>query len=78
MNRYLIYVWENYKDIARYIGDFQARVLLTMFYFTMAVPFAVVTRLLADPLRINKIPTISGWTKRLPVDNDLPSVNRQF
>ena len=50
-------VWEGYKRIARKIGDFQARVLLTLIYAVMVLPFGLVIRFFADSLRIKKQPT---------------------
>jgi len=50
-------VWEGYKRIARKIGDFQARVLLTLIYAVLVLPFGLVIRFFADSLRIKKQPT---------------------
>ena len=60
------------------IGDFQSRLLLTVFYFTVALPFGILTRLVIDPLRLRHRPTTSGWTARQPIDSDLASARRQF
>ena len=48
-------------EIARYFGDFQARLLLTLFYFTVFVPFGAGLRLLGDPWRLRRSPEASGW-----------------
>jgi hypothetical protein len=44
--------WAWWKRIARKIGDFQARILLTIFYFIFFAPFALAVRFLSDPLAI--------------------------
>jgi len=49
--------WAAWKRIAHKIGNFQARVLLTIFYAVLVFPFGVATRLFADPLRIKRRPT---------------------
>ena len=49
-------IWEAWKRIAHRIGNFQARVLLTILYLVLVLPFGVVVRLLADPLRIKRNP----------------------
>ena len=50
-------LWEGWKKIAHIIGNFQARVLLTIFYAVLVLPFGVAARLCSDPLRIKKRPT---------------------
>lgn len=49
--------WDFQKRLARRLGNFQARVLLTIFYFVLVLPFGLAVRLLADPLRTKKLPT---------------------
>jgi len=50
-------LWQGWKRIAKKIGNFQSRVLLTIFYFTVVLPFGLAARLFSDPLRIKKRPT---------------------
>ena len=50
-------MWQGWKKIAHKIGNFQARVLLTIFYGVLVLPFGLAARLFADPLRIKKKPT---------------------
>jgi hypothetical protein len=50
-------VWLGWKKIAHKIGNFQARVLLTIFYGVLVLPFGLAARLFSDPLRIKKKPT---------------------
>jgi hypothetical protein len=53
-------LWEGWKRIARKIGDFQARALMTLFYFVILGPMALGVRWCADPLAI-KAATPRGW-----------------
>ena len=53
-------LWEWWKRVARKIGDFQARIILTIFYFIVLGPFALGIRLGSDPLAI-KASTPRGW-----------------
>jgi hypothetical protein len=55
--------WIWWKRIARIIGDFNARVILTLFYFIFLAPFALAMRFLADPLAINNKSTPSWGIK---------------
>lgn len=61
----------------RYIGDFQSRMLLTLFYFTIVVPFALIVRICTDPLRVRSRRR-SGWVSRRPDLTDLKSFQQQF
>jgi hypothetical protein len=56
-------LWEAWKGIARKIGDFQARVLLSILYFIVVAPFALAVRWAADPLAL-KPGTRRGWRVR--------------
>lgn len=71
-------LWEAWKEIAEFIGDFQARLLLTIFYFTVAVPFGLIMRLFGDSLNIRKIPQESAWVPRTTGDIELEDTQRQF
>jgi hypothetical protein len=50
-------VWAAWTRLAHKIGNFQARVLLTILYAVLVFPFGVIVRLFSDPLRIKKRPT---------------------
>lgn len=71
-------LWEWWKRVARKIGDFQGRLILTLFYFIVLAPFALILRLVADPLAIaSKAP--SGWQPRPESRGDaLDRARRQF
>jgi hypothetical protein len=47
-------LWEAWKRLGRRIGDFQARVLLTLIYVFLVLPLGVAVRLFADPLRVKR------------------------
>ena len=49
-------IWEAWKRIAHHIGNFQARLLLTILYAILVLPFGLAVRLFADPLRIKRRP----------------------
>ena len=56
--------WGRWKAIAHVIGTFQARLLLTLFYFVVVPPFALVVKLFTDPLGLRPPPGASYWTAR--------------
>jgi hypothetical protein len=68
-------VWQGWKRLAKAIGTFQARVLLTIFYAALVLPFGVLVRLFSDPLRIRHRPT--NWLAHPDETHDLPWAKRQ-
>ena len=56
--------WRLWTRVAHRIGDFQARVLLTVFYYVILGPFALVLRR-SDPLGIGPGGP-RGWRPREP------------
>ncbi len=78
MRKWLRNLWEGWKEIAEYIGDFQSRLLLTIFYFTIAVPFGLMVRLFGDPLNIRKLPEGSAWINRSTGDNEITETQQQY
>jgi hypothetical protein len=55
-------VWRWWTRVARRIGDVQARILLSLFYFAILAPFALVLRR-KDPLAIRP-GAPRGWRSR--------------
>lgn len=54
--------WRWWTRVARRIGDVQARILLTVFYYVILAPFALVARP-SDPLSIRP-GAARGWRPR--------------
>lgn len=69
-------IWEKWKQIGQFIGDVIARVVLTLFYFTVFVPFGMGVRLLADPLRIRG-KEAPEWQERTPTKDSLAEARSQ-
>ena len=70
--------WDGWKARAHDIGDFQSRVLLTAFYFTVLMPFGLVTRLSSDPLRVRRTKPATAWSERPAADVTIKDAGRQF
>jgi len=68
-------LWQAWKRVAHKIGNFQSRVLLTVFYFVFVLPFGLGARLFSDPLRIRKRPT--EWLDHPDEAYDLQWARRQ-
>jgi hypothetical protein len=68
-------MWHAWKRIAHKIGNFQARVLLTIFYAIVVLPFGLMVRLFFDPLRIKHRP--GEWLNRPDEAHDMQWARRQ-
>ena len=68
-------LWVAWKRIAHRIGDFQARVLLTLIYAVLVLPFGLAIRLFSDALKIKKRP--AKWIEHPHDVIDLEWARRQ-
>jgi hypothetical protein len=64
-------IWNLWVPIGRFIGDWMARIVLTIFYFTILLPYGLGVRFFRDPLDL-KTKTKGGWIER---SNEEVSVN---
>ena len=70
-------LWLRWKAIAGAIADFQARVILSLFYFVVVLPFGLAVRLFADPLRIRG-ERRTGWVDCIERTQTVDEAMRQF
>jgi hypothetical protein len=70
--------WSRWRELSQKAADVQARVLLTIFYYTLMAPFGFVMGILKDPLRVKHRPTGTYWLERKPVSESLADAQRQF
>ena len=68
--------WHGWLRIARFIGDWIARLVLSIFYFTIFVPFALGVKIFSDPLAL-KPAYRPGWIARTTSDLTLEDLRRQ-
>jgi len=71
-------LWKRWKALARRVGNFQARLVLTIFYFTLAEPFGLGFRWFSDPLNLKRRPGSSGWIPRSARASDPAELRRQY
>ncbi|HZY43564.1 MAG TPA: hypothetical protein VFF70_02345 [Anaerolineae bacterium] len=69
--------WAGWKRFGHLMGDLLARVVLTIFYFTIFLPFGLLTSLFGDPLNIRS-KAKPAWLKRETGDRSLVEARRQF
>ncbi|MBI1748022.1 MAG: hypothetical protein HYR55_15750 [Acidobacteria bacterium] len=68
--------WRAWQKIAHAIGNFQARIILTVFYLIITIPFALMMKLTSDPLRLRQ--KQPSWLERERAVVDLAGARRQF
>ena len=69
-------LWEGWKSIGRFVGNLLARIVLTIFYFTVLMPFGLGSRLFGDHLGIKSIPE-KLWHYRDTPSQTIESSRRQ-
>jgi hypothetical protein len=76
MKRMLSGLFARWKAIAHTIGEFQSRMILSVFYFVVFAPFALGLKLFSDPLQIKHF---QGWQIRADAEENPSDVaRRQF
>lgn len=74
-------LWSQWLTLARKIGQFQSRIILTLFYFIIVAPFGLAVRLFSDPLHTRAFgaaaKTNTAWQLRPQHPADLDAARRQ-
>ncbi len=68
-------IWAAWKKIAHTIGNFQARVLLTVIYAVLLLPFGLAVRAFSDSLHIKKRP--EKWLDHPGVPGSMEKAQQQ-
>lgn len=69
--------WQKWRAFAHVLGNFQARLLLTVFYFVFVGPIGLVLRWRTDPLKTRHPGPGSFWLERETRDLTLEDARRQ-
>lgn len=67
-------LWARWKSFARQAARVQSNVILTVLYFLVFLPLALVRRPFAEPFGGQA----DRWRERAPAPRDLPAARRQF
>jgi hypothetical protein len=54
-------LWNRWKAFGQKIADFQARLILTLVYFIVVLPFVLIVRWFSDPLQMKKKSRETLW-----------------
>lgn len=77
MREILSLVWKRLGIISSIVGDFQGRLIATLFYYTILAPFGLIAKMSEDPLRRQIKTEGSYWLERPPVSTELDAAKRQ-
>ena len=69
--------WQKWLAISRIAGNFLARILVSIFYFTLMLPFNIGVTYFGDPLQIKNRPQ-RFWLTRETDSDSLDNARRQF
>lgn len=69
-------LWAGWKRLGQFLGDFIGRLVLTIFYFTIFLPFGLGLRLFGDRLDI-KSRAMPTWRERQTTDLTIEDGQRQ-
>jgi len=69
-------VWKKWRAFGQLMGDFVARIFMTVFYFTVAIPFGIGVRIFKDPLHLKS--KESSWLPRETKQETLEDARRPY
>jgi hypothetical protein len=70
-------LWKAWQNVALIIANFVARLVLTLFYFTVFLPFGVGVTLFGDALKLKET-NPPHWKARETLKETIEQAQRQF
>ncbi len=70
--------WRGWMRFGHFMGDIVGRVVMTLFYFTLLLPFGVIITLFGDSLDMKHKDKAPAWHARTTGDQTLEDARRQF
>lgn len=67
-------LWQGWLRVGKAIGDIIARVVLTALYFTLVLPFGLVSTLFRDPLDLKH--GGPDWRERAPIQGTIDEAGK--
>lgn len=72
-------IWHRWMGFSKRMGSFQSRIMLSLFFFIVISPIAVLIKLLGDPLRIKGIKAAETfWLAKEESSDEIEDYRRQF
>ncbi|MBS60319.1 MAG: hypothetical protein CL606_03305 [Anaerolineaceae bacterium] len=71
-------MWKRWQHFGQLIGDLFARIVLTILFFTVLMPFGIGIRLFGDPLKMKSDDQATCWIEYSADAQNLTQSRRQF
>jgi hypothetical protein len=71
-------IWKYWKKFGHFMGDLVGRVVLMLFYLTIALPFGIFAALATDSLHIRDRAATGSWIKRTSPADTIEASYNQF
>ena len=71
-------LYQSWKNFSERMGNFQNRIILSLFFFIFVSPFALAMKIFSDPLKIKKRRKKSHWLPKKEMKIELEQFRRQF
>jgi hypothetical protein len=71
-------LWGRWKSFAFRMGNFQGRLILLLFYFSILAPFGIINRFFRDPLNLKKVNKDSYWFDLTTPAKEIEDARRQY
>ena len=75
MKQLIKIAWDRFSVNSAIVADLNGRFIATAFYFTIMVPFGLLSAIFMDPLR--RKTDAASWSKREPAPTDIGSAREQ-
>jgi hypothetical protein len=70
-------IWDGWMKFSRAVGTFNTKLLLTVFYYVLLMPFGLAMRFLSDPLKMKGSGRKTNWIERETRDKTVEDLMRQ-
>ena len=71
-------LWRSWMDFSKRMGEFQSRIVLSLFFFVLVSPFALGVKIFSDPLRLKYRSNESHWLPKMKTEVNLEQSRKQF
>lgn len=71
-------VWQSWGNFSKRMGNFQSRIVLSLFFFILVSPIALAVKMFSDPLRVKHQSNESHWLPKMKTKVDLEQSRKQF
>jgi hypothetical protein len=71
-------LWKKWKNFSLRMGSFQSRIVLSLFFLVFVFPFALITKIFINPLRLNEKKFTSYWDSKKEISRNIDDFRRQF